>query len=101
MFSTRKVMMDLNGSIALVVSIKKNHKKVTYKITVKVLNNLNKQWNFPTMLLTVLQIRMAIKFFKKVGIRFFGNFQYVSRETYLLFFVLSLCSPHAYIIMGT
>ena len=33
------------------------------------------------MLLTVLQIRMAIKFFKKVGIRFFGNFEYVSRET--------------------
>lgn len=29
------------------------------------------------MLLTVLQIRMAIKFFKKVGIRFLGNFEYV------------------------
>ncbi len=51
------------------------------------------------MLLTVLQIRMAIKFFKKAGMRFFDNLEYVSRETYLLFFVLSLCSLHAYIIM--
>lgn len=41
------------------------------------------------------------KVLQKVGIRFLGNFEYVSRETYLLFFVLSLCSPHAYIIMGT
>lgn len=93
--------MDCNGSIALIVSIWKSHKHVSYKTTAKVLKNVKKQWNFPTMLLTVLQIRMAIKFFKKVGIRFLGNFEYVSRETYLLFFVLSLCSPHAYIIMGT
>lgn len=91
--------MDCNGSIALIVSIWKSHKNVLYKTTVIVLKNLKKQWDFPAMLLTVLQIRMAIKFFKKAGMRFFDNLEYVSRETYLLFFVLSLCSPHAYIIM--
>ena len=80
--------MDCNGSIALIVSIWKSHKNVLYKTTVKVLKNLKKQWNFPTMLLTVLQIRMAIKFFKKSGMRFFDNLEYVSLETYHIFLVL-------------
>lgn len=49
------------------------------------------------MLLTVLQIRMAIKFFKKAGMRFFDNLEYVHVK-HTFFFSSFRCVRRMYIL---